>query len=66
MNAGAYGGEMKDVVVETEYMDLNGQGKVLRGDEHEFGYRTSYILKFMYCFKISTTFKKGNKEEIKA
>ena len=36
---------MKDVVVETEYMDLNGQVKVLRGDEHEFGYRTSYILK---------------------
>lgn len=36
---------MKDVVVETECMDLNGEIKVLRGSEHEFGYRTSHILK---------------------
>lgn len=67
MNAGAYGGEMKDVVVETEYMDLNGQVKVLRGDEREFGYRTSYILKNS-CIVLKSVLhlKKGNKEEIKA
>jgi len=30
MNAGAYGGEMKDVVVETEYMDKDGEIRVVR------------------------------------
>ena len=66
MNAGAYGGEMKDVVVETECMDLNGEIKVLRGSEHEFGYRTSHILKNSYIvLKSVLHLKKGNKQEIK-
>ena len=41
MNAGAYGGELKDVVVETEYLDENLKEGVLRGEEHEFSYRHS-------------------------
>ena len=45
MNAGAYGGEMRNVVFETEYMDKDGELKVLRNEEHEFGYRTSFIQK---------------------
>jgi len=36
MNAGAYGGEMKDVVVETEYMDKDGEIRVVRDDGHQF------------------------------
>lgn len=43
MNAGAYGGEMKDVVVRTEYIGLNGEMKTLQGDQHQFGYRSSVI-----------------------
>lgn len=43
MNAGAYGGEMKDVVIKTEYMDIDGQIKVVEGNEHQFGYRSSFI-----------------------
>lgn len=41
MNAGAYDGEMKDVVVETEYMDENGEIHTISGDAHEFSYRHS-------------------------
>ena len=41
MNAGAYGGEMKDVVLETEYMDANGQVHAVVGEEHKFSYRHS-------------------------
>jgi len=39
MNAGAYGGEMKDVVISTTYIDENGD--ILKTSDHNFGYRTS-------------------------
>ena len=41
MNAGAYDGEMKDVVTETEYMDENGEIHIVSGNAHEFSYRHS-------------------------
>lgn len=41
MNAGAYGGELKDVLIETSYVTLRGEKGVLKGDEQGFGYRTS-------------------------
>ncbi len=41
MNAGAYGGEMKDVVVMTEYLDENLLRKTASGGEHAFEYRHS-------------------------
>ncbi len=41
MNAGAYGGEMKDVVVQTDYLDADGRLQTLTGDAHRFGYRQS-------------------------
>lgn len=43
MNAGAYGGEMKDVVIRTTCMDENGELLQLCGDQHEFCYRKSVI-----------------------
>jgi UDP-N-acetylmuramate dehydrogenase len=43
MNAGAYGGELKDVVAETTYLDEHMTVSVLRGAEHEFSYRHSYL-----------------------
>ena len=43
MNAGAYGGELKDVVVETEYLDDAMERRVLRGAEHDFSYRHSFF-----------------------
>lgn len=41
MNAGAYGGEMKDVVTETSFLDKNGDVKTVVGSEHAFSYRNS-------------------------
>ncbi len=41
MNAGAYGGEMKDVVDSTMFMDEQGKLGSFCGEEHAFGYRQS-------------------------
>ncbi len=41
MNAGAYGGEMKQVVREVKVLTQEGEILTLSGDEMEFGYRTS-------------------------
>ena len=41
MNAGAYGGEMSQVVLSTRYMDKDGNIKEVKGTEHQFGYRKS-------------------------
>lgn len=41
MNAGAYGGEIKDVVVSAIYVDENGARKRYENDELDFGYRRS-------------------------
>ncbi len=43
MNAGAYGGEMKQVVLSAKVMDSNGTILELSKDELELGYRTSTI-----------------------
>ena len=43
MNAGAYGGELKDVVAETDYLDENLCLRTLRGPEHDFSYRHSFF-----------------------
>jgi len=67
MNAGAYGGEMKDVIIETEFIDRDGELRVIRDDEHQFGYRTSLIQKHSgIVIRSSMKLKKGSKEEIKA
>lgn len=41
MNAGAYDGEMKDVITETTALDTDGNLVVFAGDEHQFRYRGS-------------------------
>lgn len=43
MNAGAYGGEMKDVVTEVTAIDKSGNIIKLNNEEANFGYRTSKI-----------------------
>lgn len=43
MNAGAYGSEMKDVVVSVRVMDREGKIRTLEGEELGFGYRTSAV-----------------------
>ena len=45
MNAGAYGGEIKDIVVSSMYLDLDdGKKKVIDNEEHCFEYRNSLVL----------------------
>ena len=43
MNAGAYGGEMKDVLVSATVLTLEGQVKTLTVEELDLGYRHSCI-----------------------
>lgn len=65
MNAGAYGGEIKDVVVSTTYMDLEGNIKTINNEQHEFEYRKSIFAKYKYII-LNTNIKlqKGNIKEI--
>lgn len=66
MNAGAYGGEMKDVVLQTTYMDYDGDIYTINNEEHEFEYRDSIFKKVdAILLESKITLKKGNKEEIK-
>lgn len=48
MNAGAYGGEMRDIVVEALVMKDTGELLRLKREELELGYRTSVIAKEGY------------------
>lgn len=41
MNAGAYGGEMKDIVQSVTYADENGDIRTVSGKDADFGYRHS-------------------------
>ena len=45
MNAGAYGKEMKDIVVKSRFMTYDGKIKNLSLKEHEFRYRDSIFSK---------------------
>lgn len=68
MNAGAYGGEMKDIVESVEVLDLdNFELKELKNEELEFSYRKSIIQRKNYIVTtIKLKLQKGNKEEINA
>ena len=48
MNAGAYGKEMKDVVLSTTCMDKNGKLYTFSNEEQEFSYRNSIFQKKDY------------------
>ncbi len=41
MNAGAYGGELKDAVQRTQYLDEDLIPRTAEGEEHDFAYRHS-------------------------
>lgn len=66
MNAGAYDGEMKDVVISTKYIDQNGEIRECYGDDHAFGYRKSRFLDGEIIISSVLELKKGNREEISA
>ena len=55
MNAGAYGGEIADILIESEYLDLDSL-EVKTLEEHAFGYRYS-IYKDMNALILSAKLK---------
>lgn len=65
MNAGAYGGEMKDVVEAVSFIDPCGEEHIVTGEEMEFSYRSS-VLADMECIITGATIKlnKGNRKDI--
>ena len=67
MNAGAYGGELKDIV--TEVYVLNEDGEILRLDNKamEFGYRSSVIKnRSLVVLSVSLSLVRGDIAQIKA
>ena len=66
MNAGAYGGEMKDIVKSVKLMDLEGNILELSNEEMQFAYRKSIISKKDYIvLSAIIELKEGNFEEIR-
>lgn len=67
MNAGAYGREIKDILVSTTYINENLEIHTINNVENEFGYRNSRFIKNNKDIIISAVleFSKGTKEKIK-
>jgi len=67
MNAGAYGGEMKDIVLSTKYLDETGTIKEFNSEEHNFSYRKSIFEENPYIIlETKLKLKKGEKDVIKS
>lgn len=67
MNAGAYGGELKQVVTKVTVMDTEGNLLDLDNETMEFGYRTSAIKNHPFIVtQVYIQLAPGNKEEIKS
>ena len=66
MNAGAYGGEIKDILVETTYMDYQGNINTISNKENKFSYRKSIFKeKEAIILSAKLMFQKSSGEEIK-
>ena len=67
MNAGAYGGEMKDVLKEVTVLTPEGEVVTLQARELQMGYRTSIIKESDYIvLEAVISLKKGDQDEIKS
>lgn len=67
MNAGAYGGEIKDVIFEVYAVDKDGNRKTFSKEELKLSYRHSVFCDNGYIITgAKFNLKKGNKEEILA
>lgn len=66
MNAGAYNGEMKDILRDVTFLDENGHEITLEADALSLGYRTSAFAYMPWCI-LSASFRlvPGNTEEIR-
>lgn len=67
INAGAYGGEMKDVVSKVKCMDIDGNICEFNNEEMEFAYRHSKISDSQYIvLEAELILNKGKEEDIMA
>lgn len=68
MNAGAYGGEIKDVVVSARYIDKNGNIRTIKNEDMNLSYRHSIFSDNSDNIIIDMIFslKSGEKSEIKS
>ncbi len=65
MNAGAYGGEIKDVLINTTFIDDNFNIITMPAQQLELGYRTSVFEKNKWCIlKAQFCLNDGNEKEI--
>ena len=67
MNAGAYGGEMKDVLEEVTVLTKEGEVLILSKEQLDMGYRTSVVAKKDYIvLKATIALELGDRDAIKA
>lgn len=67
MNAGAYGGEMKDVALKATAIDKTGNIVTIVGEEMLLSYRNSiFKQKELIVLNVTVSLKKDGKEEINA
>lgn len=67
MNAGAYGGEMKDIVKSCRYIDENGEFQEINAEDMQLSYRHSFFTgKNCVIVGVTMELKKGDKTVIKA
>ncbi len=69
MNAGAYGGQMSDVVFEVDYYDADEDKiKTLMSDELDFSYRHSFFSRRSNCtvLTVRMRFERGERDAIYA
>lgn len=65
MNAGAYGGEIKDVVVSVDVLTLSGELKTYTNEEMAFAYRYSILQKTGdIVIGMTVSLEKGQQQEI--
>lgn len=65
MNAGAYGGEIADVIISADAVDIDGHLHTFAGDELDLGYRHSRILdEELYVVEASFKLNEGDHEKI--
>ena len=66
MNAGAYGGELRNRAVRTHYINMDGSEGVLEGDAQGLGYRTSAFQKMNVIITEAVfTLEKGDPSQIR-
>lgn len=66
MNAGAYGSEMKDIVISAEYIDENGSIQTISADDMDLSYRHSIFAQKGIITSVTMNLKEGDRDVIKS